>query len=113
MDLDIVHLVPLGVPFYLSCPIISYHADYTWRHGKRRSPCLQMQSSCLHLIPVMTEESYGKYECVSEEKGYAKVVKHYQLFKQQIPDCGMASAVATQLWLSFWMAVAVTAAAHA
>lgn len=114
-DLGTVHLVPLGVPFYLSCPIASYHADYTWRHGHRRSPCLQMQSNCLHLIPVMTEEYYGKYECVSEEKGYAKVVKNYQLSKQLIPDTNtdMASAVAPQLWISLGMAVAVTTAAHA
>ncbi|XP_041650841.1 semaphorin-7A [Cheilinus undulatus] len=83
-DLRTDHSVPLGVPFYLSCPIDSYHADYTWEHNKQISPCLQMQSNCLHLIPSMEHDSYGSYECVSVEKEYRKVVKNYQLAEQKI-----------------------------
>lgn len=74
-----IQSVPLGVPFYLSCPIDSYHAEYTWRHAGRSSPCLQMLSDCLHLIPSMTQQDYGEHECVSKEKDYTKVVKKYQL----------------------------------
>ncbi|XP_040893453.1 semaphorin-7A isoform X2 [Toxotes jaculatrix] len=81
-----VHSVPLGVPFYLSCPIDSYHAVYTWEHRGQSSPCLQMQSNCLHLIPAMAQENYGMYECVSKEKDYTKEVKKYHLTKQIIPD---------------------------
>ncbi|GAA6221377.1 semaphorin-7A [Lates japonicus] len=84
-DLWTDHSVPLGVPFYLSCPIDSYHAVYTWEHSGQSSPCLQMQSNCLHLIPVMAQENYGVYECVSKEKDYTKVVKTYQLSEQMIP----------------------------
>ncbi|XP_068579641.1 semaphorin-7A [Cebidichthys violaceus] len=80
------HSVPLSVPFYLSCPIDSYHAVYTWEHGSQRSPCLQMQSNCLHLIPAMAHKDYGGYKCVSKEKDYTKVVKTYQLTEQMIPD---------------------------
>ncbi|XP_038562143.1 semaphorin-7A [Micropterus salmoides] len=80
-----VHSVPLGVPFYLSCPIDSYHAVYTWKHRDQSSPCLQMQSDCLHLIPAMAQENYGSYACVSEEKDYTKVVKNYDLTEQIIP----------------------------
>ncbi|XP_039989057.1 semaphorin-7A [Xiphias gladius] len=86
VNLRTVHSVPLGVPFYLSCPIDSYHAVYTWEHRGQSSPCLQMQSNCLHLIPAMAQENYGVYECVSKEKDYIKVVKKYQLTEQIIPD---------------------------
>ncbi|XP_023278220.1 semaphorin-7A [Seriola lalandi dorsalis] len=84
VHLRTVHSVPLSVPFYLSCPIDSYHAVYTWEHKGKSSPCLQMQSNCLHLIPVMTQENYGVYECVSKEKDYTKVVKKYHLTQQVI-----------------------------
>lgn len=82
-DLMTVHTVPLDVPFYLSCPIDSYHASYTWEHRDNSSPCQQMQSNCLHLIPAMAQENYGIYKCVSKEKAYEKVVKQYEL-KQRI-----------------------------
>lgn len=45
-----------------------------------------MQSNCLHLIPAMTEESYGDYKCISKEKDYTKVVTEYRLTKQTILD---------------------------
>ncbi|XP_054476238.1 semaphorin-7A [Anoplopoma fimbria] len=86
VDSRTAHSVPLSVPFYLSCPIDSYHAVYTWEHGSQRSPCLQMQSNCLHLIPAMAHENYGGYKCVSKENDYTKVVKMYQLTEQKIPD---------------------------
>ncbi|KAM4553947.1 semaphorin-7A [Fundulus diaphanus] len=81
-----VHSVPRGVPFYLSCPIQSYHADYTWEHEGRHIPCLQMHSNCLHLIPSMAKENYGKYDCVSREKDYTKTLKQYQLMEQEGSD---------------------------
>lgn len=119
-----VHTVPLGVPFYLSCPIDSYHAVYTWEHNGQSSPCLQMQSNCLHLIPAMSQENYGSYECVSKEKDYTKVVKKYHLTKQIIPDTkknmniedrrnvldkkNNASAVVPQIvWITLGLSVAV------
>lgn len=76
------HSVPLGMPFYLSCPIDSYHAEYYWEHGEQLSPCLQMKFDCLHLIPATAQQHYGHYQCVSREKGYSKVVKQYRLSVQ-------------------------------
>ncbi|XP_069019637.1 semaphorin-7A isoform X1 [Embiotoca jacksoni] len=86
LNLRTVHSVPQNVPFYLSCPIDSYHAVYSWEHGSHISPCLQMLSNCLHLIPSMAPENYGDYECVSKEKDYIRVVKRYQLTEQRIPE---------------------------
>ncbi|XP_077372937.1 semaphorin-7A isoform X2 [Festucalex cinctus] len=74
--------VPKGVPFYLSCPIDSYHAVYTWRHGDQSSPCLQMQSNCLLLLPDKRRQTVGEYECVSEERDYVNVVKRYHVTEQ-------------------------------
>lgn len=108
------HSVPLGVPFYLSCPIDSYHADYTWEHQGQKRPCLQMQSNCLHLIPAMTRENYGNYTCVSLESGYTMEVKNYLLTEQIIPDSDSnrnsimndASAAVSQFWVSLGWSVA-------
>ncbi|KAJ0028903.1 hypothetical protein NQD34_003900 [Periophthalmus magnuspinnatus] len=80
------HNVSLGVPFYLSCPVDSYHAEYRWKNGHHHSPCLQMRSQCLHLIPNMTQDDYGTYECESQEQGYSKVVTAYLLKAQDIPE---------------------------
>ncbi|XP_041852351.1 semaphorin-7A [Melanotaenia boesemani] len=85
MNIRTVHSVHQGVPFYLSCPIDSYHAVYTWKHGNHSSPCLQMHSNCLHLIPSMAKENYGNYDCLSKERDHMKVVKTYQLTEQIIP----------------------------
>uniref|UniRef100_A0A1A8K4Z2 Semaphorin 7A n=1 Tax=Nothobranchius kuhntae TaxID=321403 RepID=A0A1A8K4Z2_NOTKU len=85
-DLEKVHSVPQGVPFYLSCPIDSYHAEYTWEHEGRHSPCLQMLSNCLHLIPSMTKGNYGSYDCVSREKDFTKLVKRYRLKEPIVPQ---------------------------
>ncbi|KAL0968902.1 hypothetical protein UPYG_G00273410 [Umbra pygmaea] len=75
-DLNVsIHSVPLGVPFYLACPIESYHAQYTWGHQGQTRPCLQLQASCLYLIPSMQTEHYGDYHCVSEEQDYTRVVR--------------------------------------
>lgn len=105
-----VHSVPLGMPFYLSCPIDSYHAEYNWEHREQLSPCLQMKSVCLHLIPSMSQQHYGTYQCVSREKGYSKVVKQYHLSvrNEEKPDSrvelpGLNNAlhpVAQVVWLT-------------
>lgn len=110
------HSVPLGVPFYLSCPIDSYHAVYSWEHRGQKSPCLQMQSNCLHLIPVMTLENYGNYKCVSEEKGLTNELKNYLLIEHIISNTNTenthtyienaASVVVPQLWLNLGWSVA-------
>ncbi|XP_048113591.1 semaphorin-7A [Alosa alosa] len=82
----LVHSVPLDFPFYLSCPIDSHHATYTWEHeGRHSSACQQAGSNCLHLIPAMGAENYGNYTCVSRERDYTRVVKKYQLLKQERP----------------------------
>ncbi|XP_042352112.1 semaphorin-7A [Plectropomus leopardus] len=126
LDLGTTHSVPLGVPFYLSCPIDSYHAEYTWEHGGQSSPCLQMQSNCLHLIPNMEQVHYGGYQCVSKEKDYTKVVKTYHLTEQRItetnentdrsstpfPRNGVLAAGRQTAWITLGLAVTVLGCAQ-
>ncbi|CAL8325238.1 unnamed protein product [Gadus morhua 'NCC'] len=81
------HVVPLGVPFYLSCPIDSYHATYVWKHvGGDTSSCQQMGSQCLHLIPALKSGSYGRHQCFSQERGYTRLVAEYLLTMPPAPD---------------------------
>lgn len=121
VNVGTVHSVPLGISFYLSCPIDSYHAMYTWEHNDDILPCLQMQSNCLHLIPAMTQENYGTYKCVSKEKDFTQVLRIYQLKAQQSPeiyrrDTGLtersdASAVVAQMgWLMYGLTAALLGA---
>lgn len=46
---------------------------------------MQMLTNCLHLIPSMSQEKYGTYRCISEEKDYIKVVGTYELIENQDP----------------------------
>lgn len=75
----LVHTVPKGFPFYLSCPIDSHHATYSWEHRHESKPCQRTQSDCLYLIPAVSEHDYGTYSCVSRERNYNKMVKVYEL----------------------------------
>ncbi|XP_060743168.1 semaphorin-7A [Tachysurus vachellii] len=84
----IVHTVPNGFPFYLSCPIDSHHATYSWKHrdNQRSIPCQRTQSDCLHLIPDIHEHDYGMYNCVSREHNYDKIIKVYKLHAPAKPQ---------------------------
>ncbi|XP_060770881.1 semaphorin-7A [Neoarius graeffei] len=75
----IVYTVPKGFPFYLSCPIDSHHATYSWEHKGESEPCQRTQSDCLYLIPAVSTHDYGIYNCMSSERNYNKIVKAYQL----------------------------------
>lgn len=109
-----VHIVPLDVPFYLSCPIDSYHAVYTWEQGDQSKPCLPMQSNCLHLIPAMAQENFGDYNCVSKERDYTKTVRAYQLKPNIISrsfiipsGSNSAKALIAQFWLMSLAVIAI------
>ncbi|XP_035250891.1 semaphorin-7A isoform X1 [Anguilla anguilla] len=84
----VTYSIPLGVPFYLSCPIHSHHAFYTWEYGGRSSRCQQSGTDCLHLISAMSQDSYGRYYCVSSERDYTMVVSSYQLNPSRVEKSG-------------------------
>ncbi|XP_007228310.3 semaphorin-7A [Astyanax mexicanus] len=97
----IERIVPEGVPYYLSCPIESHHAAYSWEHRNFHSPCQQTQSICLHLIPSISADDYGEYTCMSKERDYTKVVTKYNLRGRPEPRTlsGGCKQTAQKEWL--------------
>lgn len=65
--------------YFLSCPVTSHHANYTWYHPKGATSCSPEQQPCLWLIDSMSPEYEGTYKCMSEEGGHSKTLKLYQL----------------------------------
>ncbi|XP_028420164.1 semaphorin-7A isoform X3 [Perca flavescens] len=71
--------LPPESKYFLQCPVSSHHAQYTWRHHESNTSCSSMKQQCLLLIDSMGAEQVGTYTCVSEEKGYSRVLAQYQL----------------------------------
>ncbi|XP_035007398.1 semaphorin-7A [Hippoglossus stenolepis] len=71
--------VPSNSKYFLSCPMLSNHAEYTWRQGVSSIPCRLKEQECLLLIKSMSPEEVGTYMCVSEELGFTKVLAQYEL----------------------------------
>ncbi|TDH17352.1 hypothetical protein EPR50_G00007660 [Perca flavescens] len=71
--------LPPESKYFLRCPVSSHHAQYTWRHPESHTSCSSMEQQCLLLIDSMGPEQVGTYTCVSEEKGYSRVLAQYQL----------------------------------
>ncbi|XP_041075165.1 semaphorin-7A isoform X1 [Polyodon spathula] len=92
------YTVSLSAPVYLSCPKKSHHAKYAWEHdSKGRLECQWTESDCLHLIKAMTEDDYGTYRCISEERGYRDTIIQYNLLAE---PCGMLlSKRADDIWV--------------
>ncbi|XP_070985945.1 semaphorin-7A-like isoform X1 [Oncorhynchus clarkii lewisi] len=69
--------------YFLHCPTLSSHAEYSWRHhgNTTATPCISTGSEhqCLLLIESMGPEQQGTYSCVSEERGYHRTLVQYQL----------------------------------
>ncbi|XP_017563859.1 semaphorin-7A [Pygocentrus nattereri] len=96
VPLKIEHTVPMGFPYYLSCPIESHHATYYWMHGNHYSPCQQTLSDCLYLIPAVSEADYGEYTCESRERDYTKKVKKYNLRDPELHTRSSALKITAQ-----------------
>ncbi|XP_019935275.2 semaphorin-7A-like [Paralichthys olivaceus] len=71
--------LPPNSKYFLSCPVSSYHAEYTWHHEGQPRPCRSKEQEHLLLIDNMSPEQVGTYKCVSEELGFTKVVVQYHL----------------------------------
>uniref|UniRef100_A0A4W5P2P9 Sema domain-containing protein n=1 Tax=Hucho hucho TaxID=62062 RepID=A0A4W5P2P9_9TELE len=92
--------VPPSSKYFLNCPTLSSHAEYSWRHhgNTTATPCISPGSEhqCLLLIESMGPEQQGTYSCVSEERGYHRTLVQYQL---QL-DSGATGLVSHRLaWL--------------
>lgn len=71
--------LPLDSKYFLQCPVSSHQARYTWIHPERTPSWSLEDSPGLLLIPSMSPEQEGRYRCVSEERGYTRVLADYTL----------------------------------
>uniref|UniRef100_A0A8D0GV17 Semaphorin 7A (JohnMiltonHagen blood group) n=1 Tax=Sphenodon punctatus TaxID=8508 RepID=A0A8D0GV17_SPHPU len=90
--------------YYLSCPMESHHAAYTWIHNDHIiKRCESNHRHCLHFIDNVTDECYGTYACFSQESYFNQTVMVECLVKPpETAAVRMASSQAT-IPFSFWL----------
>ncbi|XP_056135118.1 semaphorin-7A-like [Lampris incognitus] len=71
--------LPLRSRYYLSCPVSSHHATYSWRHHDQLTNCDPMGQECLILIDSMGPKEKGTYICESQEMSYKRELARYKL----------------------------------
>ncbi|XP_037340494.2 semaphorin-7A-like [Pungitius pungitius] len=71
--------LPPESKYFLQCPMASHHAQYTWHHLESTTSCGWGEQRCLLLVDSMGPEQQGEYRCVSEERGYSRVLARYEL----------------------------------
>ncbi|XP_003901246.2 semaphorin-7A isoform X1 [Papio anubis] len=92
--------------YYLSCPMESRHATYSWRHKENVEQSCEpghQSPNCILFIENLTAQQYGHYFCEAQEGSYFREAQHWQL----LPEDGImaehllghACALATSLWL--------------
>ncbi|KAI3377663.1 hypothetical protein L3Q82_008822 [Scortum barcoo] len=89
--------VPFQSKYFLQCPVSSHHAQYTWHHPKGPTHCSTKEQHCTLFIHSMGPEQVGTYRCVSEEKGYEKVLAEHQLKLGSGAACHSSSLL---VWVS-------------
>ncbi|KAM6202439.1 semaphorin-7A [Rhynchocyon petersi] len=105
--------------YYLSCPMMSRHATYSWRHNKTvvqscepnyQSPncdASQANPNCILFIENFTSQQQGYYRCEAQEGSYVIEVQRWEL----LPDDGTTSAEhllglsQAPLVTSFWLGI--------
>ncbi|XP_049573054.1 semaphorin-7A isoform X2 [Syngnathus scovelli] len=82
-----------GSQYVLRCPMGSHHAQYSWHHEDGGvTPCSWSSYGCLLLID---KEQEGAYTCVSEERGFSRVLARYAVK-------GSATSARPSIGLLFW-----------
>ncbi|KAM4592356.1 semaphorin-7A [Odontesthes bonariensis] len=94
---DVVSItLPSKSKYFLRCPMLSHHAQYTWQSPESSMSCSPREEQCLHLIESMDHKQEGHYKCVSEEMGYSKVLAQYQL---QVRGAAVVRTVSPVVWV--------------
>lgn len=75
--------------YYLSCPMDSRHATYSWRHGDNVEQSCgpdHPSASCVLFIENLTARQYGHYRCEAREGVHLREAQHWEL----LPEGGSA-----------------------
>ncbi|KAI5163825.1 Semaphorin-7A [Manis pentadactyla] len=105
--------------YYLSCPMESRHATYSWRHGKNVEQSCEpghQSPNCILFIESLTARQYGHYHCEAQEGSYLREAQHWEL----LPDTGATAehllghtcALAASLWLGVLPTLALGLLVH-
>ncbi|XP_006888364.1 PREDICTED: semaphorin-7A isoform X2 [Elephantulus edwardii] len=104
--------LPRHARYYLSCPMVSRHANYSWRHGKTvvqtcepsyQSPNCEPSyqgANCILFIENFTPQQQGHYHCEAQEGSYLFEVQHWELLSDDgtttakyLMGCAQAPAI--------------------
>lgn len=92
--------------YYLSCPMESRHATYSWRHENSVEQSCEpghQSPNCILFIENLTDLQYGHYYCEAQEGSYLHEAQHWQLLREDGAMTshllGRARALAASLWL--------------
>ncbi|XP_043777323.1 semaphorin-7A [Cervus elaphus] len=92
--------------YYLSCPMESRHATYSWRHENSVEQSCEpghQSPNCILFIENLTDLHYGHYYCEAQEGSYLREAQHWELLREDSAMTsqllGRACTLATSLWL--------------
>uniref|UniRef100_A0A4X1TPL7 Semaphorin-7A n=1 Tax=Sus scrofa TaxID=9823 RepID=A0A4X1TPL7_PIG len=92
--------------YYLSCPMESRHATYSWRHEENVEQSCEpghQSPNCILFIENLTDLQYGHYYCEAREGSYLREAQHWELMREDGITAshllGHACTLASSLWL--------------
>ncbi|XP_063099641.1 semaphorin-7A [Cavia porcellus] len=104
--------------YYLSCPIESRHATYSWRHEENVEQSCEpghQSPNCILFIENLTARQYGHYRCEAQEGSYLRETQHWELLPEDRALAehllGGACVLATS-WLGVLLTLALGLLVH-
>uniref|UniRef100_A0A8C0ZY22 Semaphorin-7A n=1 Tax=Castor canadensis TaxID=51338 RepID=A0A8C0ZY22_CASCN len=99
--------------YYLSCPMESRHATYSWRHEENIEQSCEpghQSPSCILFIENLTARQYGHYRCEAQEGSYLREAQHWELVPEDRALAEQLMGRARALAAPFWLGVLPTLA---
>ncbi|XP_075391889.1 semaphorin-7A [Tenrec ecaudatus] len=105
--------------YYLSCPMESRHATYSWRHNKTVEQSCEpghQSPSCILFIENFTSRQHGHYHCEAQEGSYFLETQHWELLPSEGSTAehlkGHTCTLAASLWLGVLLTLALGLLVH-
>ncbi|KAF7484436.1 Hypothetical predicted protein [Marmota monax] len=105
--------------YYLSCPMESRHATYSWRHEENVEQSCEpghQSPNCILFIENLTARQYGHYRCEAQEGSYLREAQHWELLPEDRALAeqlmGRARALAASIWLGILPTLVLSLLVH-
>ncbi|XP_006866630.1 PREDICTED: semaphorin-7A [Chrysochloris asiatica] len=105
--------------YYLSCPMESRHATYSWRHNKTVEQSCEpghQSPNCILFIENFTSRQHGHYHCEALEGSYLREAQHWELLPEDGATAshllGHAQILPHSLWLGVLPTLVLSLLAH-